>query len=43
MNNVAGGTRDGGLALYAVIPEPSIVTLAGLGAAALLVFRRRSV
>jgi hypothetical protein len=30
MNNVAGGTRDGGLALYAV-PEPSSIALLGMG------------
>jgi hypothetical protein len=28
--NVAGGTRDGGMALYAVIPEPSSLVLIGL-------------
>lgn len=40
MNNVAGGTRDGGLALYAV-PEPASMTLMGLGTLAGLMFIRR--
>jgi PEP-CTERM putative exosortase interaction domain len=40
MNNVAGGVRDGALALYAV-PEPASLTLLGLASVALFLARRR--
>jgi hypothetical protein len=38
--NVAGGTRDGGLALYAVIPEPASFILMALGLMPLIASRR---
>jgi hypothetical protein len=38
---VLGGAGFNGLVLRPIIPEPSSLALAGLGAAALLVFRRR--
>jgi hypothetical protein len=38
--NVAGGTRDGGIALYAVIPEPSSIVLFGVGFVGLMLGRR---
>jgi hypothetical protein len=36
------GTGGLGLTVFAVVPEPSTFALAGLGAAALLIFRRRA-
>jgi hypothetical protein len=41
-NGQAGGApRTGGLAIYSVVPEPSVVTLIGLGGLALLIRRRK--
>ena len=41
--DVAGGRRDAPLALYAVIPEPTSLALAGVGMGALALRRRRRV
>ncbi len=43
MNNVAGGVRDGALALYAVVPEPSSLALLGVGGLMVVNHLRRRV
>jgi len=39
--NYTGGTYNGGIYTVGAVPEPSTFALAGLGAAAMLIFRRR--